>query len=115
MIFKNDLQFREKSRQYKVAPPDSAWNKLAIKLDKKRNRKNISGYTLMAVAAVSISIFAVVSVITTTKNKVAEYSAEAYSEHLEPILKINDEGIYEIGKLNSLKTAYDKLSARGNL
>ncbi len=119
MTSKNNHSLYQHALQHKVAPRESAWLKLDTKLEKSRNRKSLSMYRLVSIAAVLVAILSVITVFSTSSDKSIHISgqntslAQVYA--IEELVTTDDSGIYEINKLRALNSAYTRISAKRQL
>jgi len=116
MTLKNNHILYRKSLEYKVAPKDSAWLKLNAKLEKSRNKRKISFYRMITIAAVLVALLSVISVFSfkeiQTDNMSSKTNTLAEVFDLEELSNTTGDGIYEINKLKALKSAYIKLGTK---
>lgn len=116
----NKNKLYQSSLNHKVTPGETAWFKLENRLSKKRTAKKISQYKLFSIAAIMIALVAVVSVFFSgnafnTKTENTTQLVQMYKTDIEELNISDDPGIYEIDKLQELKSAYVKLGSDRNL
>jgi len=117
---KNKNHLYQSSLNYKVTPGESVWFKLENRLNKRRTAKKISQYKLFSVAAIMIALVAVVSLffsenVLNTKSANSTGLVLTDKTDIEELNVSDDPGIYEIDKLQQLKSAYLKLGTEKNL
>jgi hypothetical protein len=119
MTSKNNHSLAQQALQHKVAPSESAWLKLDSKLEKSRNRRKVSVYRLVSIAAVMVAVLSVITVFVINGNHAPQAAIQnnTYAEvfDMEELKTTGDVGIYEINKLRSLKSAYTRLGTKQNL
>ena len=119
MTSKNNHSLRQQALQHRVAPRESAWLKLDSKLEKSRNRKSVSLYRLVSIAAVMVAVLSMITVFSINDNHTPQTTIQnnTFAEifDMEELKTSGDAGIYEIDKLRSLKSAYTRLGTKQNL
>lgn len=119
MTSKNNHSLHQQALRHKVAPRESAWLKLDSKLEKSRNRKSVSLYRLVSIAAVMVAVLSVITVFIINDSHNPQMTAQnnTFAEifDMEELKTSGDAGIYEIDKLRSLKSAYTRLGTKQNL
>lgn len=119
MTSKNNHSLHQQALRHKVAPRESAWLKLDSKLEKSRNRKSVSLYRLVSIAAVMVAVLSVITVFVINDNNTPQTTLQnnTFAEvfDMEELNTSGDTGIYEIDKLRSLKSAYSRLGTKQNM
>jgi hypothetical protein len=101
------------AREYKASTPETAWFRLESRLEKHRSQKKIRLYKYFSYAAVMVTIFGMVSVFSYSinTNSDATLTSDYVPFSLSDLDQKQEQGIYDIAQLHTLKAAYQKMGS----
>ncbi len=110
---KNINDLRSFSLKHRVAAPENAWMRLESKLENARDKRKISKFKYVSVAAVMFAVAAVTALLLSQRDLISTPadSSEMYSLQILESDQLLSPGIYEIDKLRTLKSRYNGLSS----
>ena len=117
MNLKNIQNLQQFALNHKVAPSDTAWFRLANKLEHSNNQRKIKFYKYFSYAAVMIAMVAVISYFKSESEMVNQvvHTSDLYQNQITELKESENQGIYDVSKLQELRIAYRKLNIKVNL
>lgn len=117
LYIKNIHELRKEAIDHKMAPSATAWFRLETKLEKARSKRKINFYKYFSYAAAMVTIISVISYFqseTKIKNQVA-ITSHFYPYQISELTDNENNGIYDVSRLQELRVAYRKLGIKRNL